>query len=215
MGRLGKVASPALRGNGNPRLMRHKLTDTTFRNRPNTFSSQNASSPVGAAAALAAAAPPHQRPWKPRLPSVLGVLGARSRAGPSDTPESRPGNPPVIQMSNRSGARRGANAGSGLCRGPAPSGLWPKGSFTARYASSWHGRAEGLSSPRCRRRPTLPGPASPRVGSPRIDSPQADFSPGAGSSRPTLPGGFSAGRPTLADSPGRLPQDGASQTDLP
>ena len=41
MGREGKVASPALRGNANPRLLRHKLVYTTLSKWPNTQSNQN------------------------------------------------------------------------------------------------------------------------------------------------------------------------------
>jgi hypothetical protein len=83
MGRLGKVASPALSGNANPRLMRHKLADTTFRSRPNTDSSQTASPPVGAAACGGGA----DSPAPPSPAAVSAPRSGRFRA-PTPGPDS-------------------------------------------------------------------------------------------------------------------------------
>ncbi len=79
MGRLGKVASPAHSGNANPRLMRHKLADTTFRSCPNTDSSQTASPPVGAAACGSGADSPAPRSPAAGPAPVPGAFGRRPR----------------------------------------------------------------------------------------------------------------------------------------
>jgi len=69
MGRLGKVASPALCGNANQRLMRHKLADTTLCKRSDTESSRklrscgSARRPTAVRAVPAPAA--HFRPNRP------------------------------------------------------------------------------------------------------------------------------------------------------
>ena len=66
MGREGKVASPALRGNANPRLLRHKLVFTTLRKQEKTQSSQNCI-PAGRRAGLwsRADSPPRAPPNGP------------------------------------------------------------------------------------------------------------------------------------------------------
>ena len=66
MGREGKVASPALRGNANPRLLRHKLVFTTLRKHEKTESSQNCI-PAGRRAGLwsRADSPPRAPPGGP------------------------------------------------------------------------------------------------------------------------------------------------------
>jgi hypothetical protein len=69
MGRLGKVASPALCGNANQRLMRHNLADTTLCKRSDTESSRklrscgSARRPAAVRAVPAPAA--HFRPNRP------------------------------------------------------------------------------------------------------------------------------------------------------
>ena len=82
MGRLGKVASPAHSGNANPRLMRHKLADTTFRSCPNTDSSQTASPPVGAAACGSGADSPAPRSPAAGPAPVPGAFGPGPATGP-------------------------------------------------------------------------------------------------------------------------------------
>jgi hypothetical protein len=83
MGREGKVASPALRGNVNPRLLRHKLVYTTLSSQPSTQSRQNCI-PAGRRRG------PQRRPRSPpRLPSGSRpalVPGPRGAAGPAASP---------------------------------------------------------------------------------------------------------------------------------
>jgi hypothetical protein len=83
MGREGKVASPALRGNANPRLLRHKLVFTTLRKYVTTQSSQNCI-PAGRRAGLWSRAdfpPARARGWARPAPCP-GPLGATGPGAP-------------------------------------------------------------------------------------------------------------------------------------
>ena len=84
MGREGKVASPALRGNANPRLLRHKLSYTTLSKHLNTLSSQNCI-PAGRRRGL------WSRADSPPRPSPGSPAGAPSGPTGRDRPRRLPG----------------------------------------------------------------------------------------------------------------------------
>jgi hypothetical protein len=86
MGRLGKVASPALCGNANQRLLRHKLADTTLCNRSDTERSRKWRS-CGSARRPAAvrAVPAPTAHFRPNRPFFVAQGMQTRRAAPGCT----------------------------------------------------------------------------------------------------------------------------------
>lgn len=149
MGRLGKVASPALSGNVNPRLMRHKSTDTTLRKGLNTDSSQTAPSPAGLRSCAGATASPAMTALEAMSAVRSGVSGACSRVRPGRyaSVNARQSTGHANVKSQRRPPRRPRPDRAPPKAGSIPPGL--RSIRPAQRASSWHGRAGRLSPPRC------------------------------------------------------------------
>jgi hypothetical protein len=115
MGREGKVASPALLGNVNPRLLRHKLVYTTLSKRPNTQGDQNCI-PAGRRggpcrrADFSARPPPGPPPGAPDRPAGRGRPRRPRRAAQGKhmaTRRSCQGQPTAARKGRHEGTPRG------------------------------------------------------------------------------------------------------------
>jgi hypothetical protein len=148
MGRLGKVASPALCGNANQRLMRHKLTDTTLCERSDTESSRKQRS-CGSARRPAAvrAVPAPTAHFRPNRPFFVAQGMQTRRAAPRYTSATRwqcAGNA-CVKPRGRAGGPRGPGD-------PSPTGHPARPSPTVAPARD---RRYGIASTR----PAEPEPA--------------------------------------------------------
>ena len=116
MGREGKVASPALRGNANPRLLRHKLVYTTLSKRseysewPKLYTCRSATAARGGGRTPG---PGHLPAARPALPT--GPPGATGPGGPRAaqckrmaTRRSCQGQPTAAREGRRERATRGS-----------------------------------------------------------------------------------------------------------
>ncbi len=131
MGRLGKVASPALCGNANQRLMRHKLADTTLCERSDTESSRKLRS-CGSARRPAAvrAVPAPAAHFRPNRPFFVAQGMQTRRAAPRCTSATRwqcAGNA-CVKPRGRAGGPRGP--GDPSPNGPAGTGQPARASRT-------------------------------------------------------------------------------------
>jgi hypothetical protein len=127
MGRLGKVASPALCGNANQRLMRHKLADTTLCERSDTESSRKLRS-CGSARRPAAvrAVPAPTAHFRPNRPFFVARGMQTRRAAPRYTSATRwqsAGNA-CVKPRGRAGARAGLATPAQRASRHGPAELW-------------------------------------------------------------------------------------------
>jgi len=188
MGRLGKVASPALCGNANQRLMRHKLADTTLCERSDTESSRKLRS-CGSARRPAAvrAVPAPAAHFRPNRPFFVAQGMQTRRAAPRCTSATRwqcAGNA-CVKPRGRAGGPRGPGD-------PSPTGQPTQASrhgpaeLWRQYGIASTGPAEpeaaGKGSPVREVAGTGPADTGPRQTPATVGQPKGLY-PGAGVSR--------------------------------